>query len=116
MSAVVMHKDLINTLGSDAIAYSAVTLYLCAARSQIPDDPHLVDEQIEVCNEINEAITTFLAEPPFSSIKDINSLAHISKTPIHTQLMQVLKYIMPHLQWMPYVQSESQKRTKMEMS
>jgi hypothetical protein len=32
MSTVAIHKDLVNTLGSDAITYSTVTLYLREAQ------------------------------------------------------------------------------------
>jgi hypothetical protein len=47
-----------------------------------PDDPLLADEQIEAGDEINEVITAILTEQPFSSIRDISRLTHISTSKI----------------------------------
>jgi hypothetical protein len=46
----------------------------CVKHSSGPDDPPPADEQIEAHDEINEAITAFFAEQPFSSIRDISKL------------------------------------------
>jgi hypothetical protein len=61
LSIVAIHKDFVDTLGSDTIAYSTVTLYLREAQFRPYNHP-LPDEQIEAHNEINEVIMVVLAE------------------------------------------------------
>jgi hypothetical protein len=116
MSAAAIHKDLVDALGSNAMAYSTVTLYLHKTQFQAPDDPLPADEQIEARYEINEAITAVLAEQLFSFIRDINRLTHIFKSTVRRLLTQVLRFIVRCLPWVMHTLSEHQKRTRMEIS
>jgi hypothetical protein len=62
MSVIAMHKDLVDTLDSDVMAYFMITLYLHETQLQASDDSLPANEQIETRNEINKAITAVLVK------------------------------------------------------
>jgi hypothetical protein len=79
MSSVAIYNNIVDTLGIEAMAYSPIISSLRVAKFPAADDCPPADEQINAYDEINMAITTILAEYPFSSIRDVSRLTHISK-------------------------------------
>jgi hypothetical protein len=66
ISAIAIHKYLVDTCDFNAMAHFMIILYyICVRHSSDSDDSHLINEQIEAHDEINEAITAVLAEHPF---------------------------------------------------
>jgi hypothetical protein len=72
MSAVAMHEIFMDILDSDGMVWHGMAWHgifhdyiICVRHSSSPDDTLLVDEQIEVRDEINEAIMTIRDKSSF---------------------------------------------------
>jgi hypothetical protein len=86
LSAVVIHDDLVATLGAEAVSHRSVTRHLCEAifASSNPPDP-LPPPEYQL-DDSDQAILFTPADQPFASIHELSRLTHQPRTTIHIRL------------------------------
>jgi hypothetical protein len=102
LSAVIIHNNLVATLGAEAASYPSVTRYLREAifSSSNPPDPSPPPEH--QLDDSDQAILLALADQPFASIRESSRLTHRPRTTVHRRLMQSLGFCVRHLRWVPH--------------
>ena len=113
-----IHRDLEETLGPEAIAYSTVTFYLRTSRFRIPTEMEEGEAEAEVSPvcEVDEAILKALADEPFSSVRELARHTCLSRTTVHRHLTCSLGFTVRHLRWVPHRLSDSQKTMRVTLS
>jgi hypothetical protein len=94
LSAQVIHNELANVLGADAIADSTVTLYLRQRfLPTIPIDP--LDDSFTTM--IDQTVLEALENQPFSYLRELAKLTCIPTTTVYRHLTQSFGFVVKHL-------------------
>jgi hypothetical protein len=92
--------------GTDAIAYSTGTKYLCLRQFT----SILIDRREEPAPiVIDQGILDVLGQYPFSSIRDLARLTCIPTPTIYRHLTQSLGFVVKYLRWVPHTLAPTQK-------
>jgi hypothetical protein len=97
LSPGAIHKDLMDTLGLDAVVDSSLTRYLREGW-YLPSDqgtPSVEDDRD--IDEADQAILFTLDQNPFASVRQLSQLTHIPSTTIYRRLTQSLGFTTRHL-------------------
>jgi hypothetical protein len=74
LSATAIHRDLEETLGLEAVTYSAVTMFLRTLSFRGETEEEEIGDHDKPLDEVDQAILKALADEPFSSVRE---LAHV---------------------------------------
>jgi hypothetical protein len=97
MSLDAIHEDLMRVLGENAAAYSTVTKYVHSERFP-PKNDGPPSEPISVePGPVEQAISTALADYPFSSVRELSRLTFLPHSTVHRQLTDSLHFRIQHL-------------------
>jgi hypothetical protein len=111
-----IHRDLEETLGSKAIAYSTVAFYFrgpsfCAA-NEVEEDQ---GEMTQV-GEVDEAILKALADEPFSSVRELAGHTCLSRTTVHPHFTRLFSFTVRIVRSAPHRLSYDQKTMRVDLS
>jgi hypothetical protein len=98
------------------VSHSTVTRWLRETRFTLNTQGLMFSESETHRDECNEAILSALQEYPFSSLRALSRLTHLSRTSVHRHLTQSLGYVIRHLHWVPHSLSADQKAKRVAMS
>jgi hypothetical protein len=87
-SAIVIHHDLVATLGREEVRYSSVTRHLREARFVSYDSPANIPDAEPQFDDCDQTLLLTLAEQPFASIRDLARLTHLPQTTVQRRLTQ----------------------------
>jgi hypothetical protein len=77
LQQLAIHRDIVATLGPEAVSYSSVTRYLSdAVLSSSNSVPHLPEQERKL-DDCDQAILHAFAEQPFASIRELSQLAQL---------------------------------------
>jgi hypothetical protein len=111
-----IHRDLEETLGLEAIAYSTVTFYLHTSRFRLPTEMEEGDGEVSPVCEVDKAILKALADKPFSWVRKSAQHTCLSRTTVDRHLTCSLGFTVRHLRWVPRRLSDSQKTMRVTLS
>jgi hypothetical protein len=100
-----IHDDLVATLDAKAIAYSAVTKYLCEAQTGTDDATELPEEISPHIDDSDEAILRGLEEFSFFSVQYFFCAIHLPKTTVYRRFSEKLWFMARHLRCVPQILS-----------
>jgi hypothetical protein len=112
-SAHMTHDELVQGLGSDAVAYSIITFYLRAfhwtdgkeeQHSDLPPD------------DVDNAIRQALGQTPFASVRELAKATCISTATVWRRLTRSLGFFVKHLHWVPHNLTEVQRQIRIDRS
>jgi hypothetical protein len=115
-SAMDIHRDLTEILGSNAVSYSTVTRFIRMMSCTDVTDVDEIHGGPKSINETDEAILKALSDESFSSVRELARHTCLSKTTIHRHLTLSLGFTVRHLRWMPHHLSNDQKSKRVELS
>jgi hypothetical protein len=78
-----IHKDLVETPGSEAVDWSTVTRHLRAPSLHAPKEGNGVQDQEPPIDEVEAAILKTLADAPFSLVRELMRRTCLSKSMVH---------------------------------
>jgi hypothetical protein len=111
-----IHKDLVCTLGKEAVAYTTVIKYVRNARFA-PKTEAVTPEPAEGRNvPVDEAILSALVEYPFFSGRELSSLSCLPRSAVHRHLAQSLRFTVRHSRWVLRILTAEQKRIRVDMA
>jgi hypothetical protein len=84
--AAATHRDLQETLGPEAVAYSTVTMYLRTLRFRGKTEEEEISDHGQPLDEVDEAILKALACEPFASVRELARHTCLSRTTVHRHL------------------------------
>jgi hypothetical protein len=116
LQPLAIHRDIVATLGPEAVSYSSVTRYLRDASLSSSNPVPPLPEQERQLDDCDQAILHALAEQPFASIRESSRLTHLAKTTVHRRLIQSLGFPVRHLRWVPHRLSHSRKLNRVTLS
>jgi hypothetical protein len=111
-----IYVDLVGTLGAEAVSHSTVTRWLRETRFTSNTQGLMFSESETHRDECDEAILSALQEYPFSSVRALSRVTHLSRTSVHRHLTQSLGYVRRHLHWVPHSLSADHKAKRVAMS
>jgi hypothetical protein len=87
--------------------FSSVTRYLSEARFP-PSKPetHAADVQRDL-DDSDQATLAALEDNPFVSVQQLSRLTHLPSTTVNRRLTQSLRFVAPHLRWVPHALSDA---------
>jgi hypothetical protein len=116
LSATALHRDLEETLGPQAVAYSTVTMYLPTLSFRGKTEEEEIGNHGQPLDEVDEAILKALADEPFSSVRGLARHTCLSRTAVHRHLTCSIGSTACHLRWVPHRLSPGQKVKRMALS
>jgi hypothetical protein len=90
LSVQYIHFDIVYTFEPDAIGYSTLTLYLRDVHCAGPMDPEAIPDHDHEPDDTDQAILAALSEQPFTLIRELSRLTHVSMSVVHQCLTQLL--------------------------
>jgi hypothetical protein len=114
--AVAIHKELVATLGAEAVNYPSVTGYIRDTRLSPYTHPVTFSEPDPAPDDSNDAILLALVEQPFTSVRQLARLTHRPRSTVHRRLTQSLSFRVRHLRWVPHILSASQQLARVTHS
>jgi hypothetical protein len=93
-SAHAIHEELVQILGSDAIAYSTVTCHLRASRWTAQTEERHSDPSPDV---VDSAVLEALYQTPFASVRELAKTTCIPSTTVWRRLTASLGFVVKHL-------------------
>jgi DNA-binding transcriptional ArsR family regulator len=116
LSATAIHRDLEETLGPEAVAYSTATMHLRTLSSRGKTEEEEIGDHDQPLDEVDEAIFKVLADEPFSSVRELARHTCLSRTAVHRHLTCSLGFAVRHLRWVPHRLSPGQKAKRVALS
>jgi hypothetical protein len=111
-TAMVIHKELVATLGAEAVNSPSVIGYLHEAKFSPSIHPAPFSEPHPAPNDSHNAIPLALAAQSFASIRHLARLTHLLRSTIHRWLTQSLLFRVRHLRWVPHDLLAAQKLSR----
>jgi hypothetical protein len=99
LSAKAIHDELVQIIGSDAIADSIVMSYLRASHRRAQNKEQHSDRPPDV---IDNAILQALNQNPFASVRELAKSICISHATVWRRLTESLGFVVKHLYWPRY--------------
>jgi DNA-binding MarR family transcriptional regulator len=109
LSVRAIHRDLEETFGPEAVAYSTVTMYLRTLSFRGKTEEEEIGDHDQPLDEIDEAILKALADEPFPSVRELARHMCLSRTMVHRHLTCSFGLTVRHLHWVPHWLSPGQK-------
>jgi hypothetical protein len=111
-----IHKDLMRVVGENAVAYSTVTKYVRSEKFP-PKNDGPPSEPISVePGPADQAISTALADYPFSSVWELSRLTCLPRSTVHRHPTGSLHFRIQHLRWIPHLLNPEQQRIRVNMA
>jgi hypothetical protein len=111
LSAHAIHDELVQVLGSDAIACSTITFYLRASHWTAGKEEQHSDPPLDI---IDKAILQALDQTPFASVRELAKAMCISTTTVWRRLTRSLGFVVKHLHWIPHGLTEAQWQIRID--
>ena len=111
-TATLIHKELVEVLGSEAVSYSTVTKYL---RSELTTPISKVCPKMDEKSGdeiIDDAIISVLADEPYSSVRQIAQRTKIPKSTVFYHLVHSLGFVSKHAKWIPKKLTQEQMQDR----
>jgi hypothetical protein len=112
-SAHAIHKELVQILGPDAIAYSTVICHLRASRWTAQTEQRDSDLPPDV---VDNAILESFDQTPFASVHELVKATCIPCTTVWRRLRECLGFIVKHLHWVPHSLTDAQRQNQIDRS
>jgi DNA-binding MurR/RpiR family transcriptional regulator len=112
-SSHAIHEELVQLLGSDAIAYSTMTYHLRASRWTAQTEERDSDLPRDV---IDNAILETLDQTPFASMHELAKATCIPRTTVWRRLTESLGFVVKHLHWVPHSLTSAQRQDRIDRS
>jgi hypothetical protein len=112
-SAFDIHRQLVDVLKTEAIAYSTVRRYL---REVLWTAVKAERTETETHDVFAQAILAALDELPFSSVRGLAKRTCIPPTPVYRWLTNSMRFIVKHLRWVPHKLNEAQLAARIQIS
>jgi hypothetical protein len=116
LSATIIHRELVNVLRSNAIAYSTIPKHLRSASFKAKvagSDERPGDRET---NLTDDQILHVLETSPFASVSHIARMTLLPKTALYQHFLESLNFVKKKLRWVPPTLSEEQKPMRVEKS
>jgi hypothetical protein len=113
LSAREIHEELVQVLGSDAVAYSAITFYLRASHWTAGKDQQHSDPPPD---DVDNAIRQALDQTAFASVRELAKATCISTATVWQCLTRSLGFVVKHLHWVPHSLAEAQWQIQIDRS
>jgi hypothetical protein len=112
-SAVNIHKQLVDVLGTEASSYSTATYYI--RQCQFPKEK-VKDQAEAVPDDFDCAILVALEDYSFSSVRELAKLTYLPVTTVYRRLTSSLGFVVKHLRWVPHVLNYNQISARITLS
>jgi hypothetical protein len=116
LSAKAIHRELVRTLGAEAVTYPAVTWYLHAARSPAQSKEAPDEAGVTRTDSVDAAVLKALTDNPFSSVRESSWLTCLPRSTIHRRLTESLGFTVRHLHCISQRPSDNQKTIRVTLS
>lgn len=116
LSSEQVHSELVQVLGTEAVAYSTVTKYIRSSSFKAIRDESISEDSDDETNLIDDAILQALEDEPFASVRRIASKTYLPKSTVYRHLVSSLQYTVKHLTWIPHTLTNEQKGTRVSKS
>jgi hypothetical protein len=107
-----IHNNLVRTGGLQAISYPCDTRSLRAEIVSNLDQEGADNNDAIERNKIGSAILTVLVDPPFSLMRNLSRLKHVSRSIAHRDLTGSLGFTVRHLRSVSHLPSDSDRQTQ----
>jgi uncharacterized membrane protein len=102
LSAKLIHQELVDMLGLEALAYSTVTWYLRTASFAAQSEEAPAEAEFININPVDAVVLKALANGPFSSVRELSRLTCLPRSTVHRHLAESLCLPVRHLRWIPH--------------
>jgi hypothetical protein len=116
LSATAIHRDLEETLGPEAIAYSTVTKCLRTLSFRGKTEEEEIGNHDQSLDEARQATLKGLADEPCFQCANWHGRRVYPELPVHRHLMYSLGFRVHHLLWVPHRLSLDQKTKRVALS
>jgi hypothetical protein len=113
LSAKVIHNELVQISGPDAMAYSTVTKTLRASHGTAQNEEWHSDPSDDVANR---AILQALDQNPFTTVPKLAKATCIPTATVWRRLTRPLGFFVKHLRWVPHRSSDDQRKIRVDRS
>ena len=115
-SAKQIHRELVETLGREAVAYQTVTWDLRTAKFAGHSEEPPIETESTSTSRVDEAILKALAESPFSSVRELSRLTCLPRSTVYRHRTDSLCFTVRSLRWVLHRLSDAQKAIRANLS
>jgi hypothetical protein len=111
-----IHRDLIDTLGGEAVSYPTVSRYIRETKFTVPKTLDYKFAPPPQLPDSDTAILLALEEQPFASVRTLARLTHLPKSTVYRRLTRSLGFRVRHLRWVPHILTVAHRHDRIQLS